>query len=94
MLCSASALSLWSKVGSFKGRHQQASLFTSMHQSDLPIVSDELYIMSLVTLLDTIHANGVAVCCVTSVTPMETQGVFFFKQSQTKISEVIFEYER
>lgn len=26
MLCSASALSLWSKVGSFKGRHQQPSL--------------------------------------------------------------------
>lgn len=38
-------------------------------QYDWPIVPDELHVMSLVTLLDAVHTDGVAVCCVTGVTP-------------------------
>lgn len=34
-----------------------------------PVVSDELHVVSLVTLLDAVHTDGVAVCCVTGVTP-------------------------
>ena len=33
---------------------------------------DELHVVSLVTLFDAVHTDGVAVCCVTGVTPMET----------------------
>lgn len=39
-------------------------------------MSDELHIMSLVTLLDAVHADGVTVCCVTGVTPVGTHIVF------------------
>lgn len=37
--------------------------------SDRPVVSDELHVVSLVTLLDAVHTDGVAVCRVTGVTP-------------------------
>ena len=36
-------------------------------------MSDELHIMSLVTLLDAVHTDGIAVCCVTGVTPVGSQ---------------------
>lgn len=36
-------------------------------------MSDELHVMSLVTLFDAVHTDGVAVCCVTGVTPAGTQ---------------------
>ena len=39
-------------------------------------MSDELHVVSLVTLLDAVHTDGVAVCCVTGVTPVGTQIVF------------------
>lgn len=39
-------------------------------------MSDELHVMSLVTLLDAVHTDGVAVCCVTGVTPVGIQIVF------------------
>ena len=39
-------------------------------------MSDELHIVSLVTLLDAVHTDGVAVCCVTGVTPVGSQIVF------------------
>jgi len=45
----------------------------SIWKSHQPIVSDELHIVSLVTLLDAVHTDGIAVCCVTGVTPMWTQ---------------------
>lgn len=38
---------------------------------DLPIVSDELHVVSLMTLLNAVHTDGIAVCCVTGVTPLE-----------------------
>lgn len=42
-------------------------------------MSDELHIMSLVTLLDAVHADGVAIGCVTGVTPVGTQVMFVTK---------------
>lgn len=36
-------------------------------------MSDELHVVSLVTLLDAVHTDGVAVCCVTGVTPAGSQ---------------------
>lgn len=38
-------------------------------------MSDELHIMSLVTLLDAVHTNGIAVSRVTGVTPVRTQNL-------------------
>lgn len=40
----------------------------------LPIVSNELYVMSLMALLNAVHTDGVAVCGVTGVTS-ERKGV-------------------
>lgn len=39
-------------------------------------MSDELHVMSLVTLLDAVHTDGVAVCCVTGVTSAGSQIAF------------------
>ncbi len=59
----------------FNTRCQLGLSVTTSRQSsnireNLPIVSDELHIVSLVTLLDAVHTDGVAVCCVTGVTPV------------------------
>ena len=40
---------------------------------DLPVMPDELHIVSLVALFDAVHTDGVAVCCVTGVTPIENR---------------------
>lgn len=40
-------------------------------------MSDELHIVSMVTLLDAVHTDGVAVCCVASVTPAKDILGFF-----------------
>lgn len=49
-------------------------------------MSDELHIMSLVTLLDAVHADGVAIGCVTGVTPVGTQVMFVTKTKQANRS--------
>ena len=41
----------------------------------LPVVSDELHVVSLVTLFNAVHADGVAVCCVTGVAPAGKQRI-------------------
>lgn len=51
----------------------QHSCVSTKGQWDWPVVSDELHIVSLVTLLDAVHTDGVAVCCVTGVTPGGSQ---------------------
>lgn len=42
----------------------------SMSQSDRPVMPDELHVVSLVTLLDAVYTDGVAVCRITGVTPV------------------------
>lgn len=37
---------------------------------------DELHVVSLVTLLDAVHTDGVAVCRITGVTPMRKHILF------------------
>lgn len=56
-----------------------ALLFSSnTSQSDPPVMPNELYIVSLMTLLDTVHTDGVAVCRITGVTPAGGTHVLFF----------------
>lgn len=46
---------------------------------------NELHIVSLMTLLDTVHTDGVAVCRVTGVTPAGgTHVLFFFVQPTSR----------
>lgn len=53
--------------------HKAASSVSGvMSRSDRPVVSDELHVVSLVTLLDAVHTDGVAVCRITGVTPVGT----------------------
>lgn len=63
-----------------------------MGHSDLPIVSDELHVMPLVTLLDTVDAYSIAVCCVTGVTPVEIK-FCLLTMMKHKTTAVIFESE-
>lgn len=63
--------------------HSQKNSFV-IFQWDPPVMPNELHIVSLMTLLDTVHTDGVAVCRITGVTPAEEGGethvwlVFFF----------------
>lgn len=52
-------------------------------------MSDELHIMSLVTLLNAVHTDGVAICCVTGVTPVRTQIVFVNHKTVT-VEDILF----
>lgn len=52
-------------------------------------MSDELHVVSLVTLLDAVHADGVAVCRVTGVTPVGAHifiGLHHLRDHQLQIS--------
>lgn len=51
-----------------------------MSQSDPPVMPDELHVVSLMTLLDAVHTDGVAVCGVTGVTPAGERTRFCFVQ--------------
>lgn len=51
----------------------QIILFVCKDFNGLPVMSDELHVVSLVTLFDAVHADGVAVCCVTGVAPAGTR---------------------
>lgn len=57
-------------------RYKESQQFTpnkggvSFH---LPIMPNKLYIMSLVTFLNAVHTDGIAVCCVAGVTSNETK---------------------
>lgn len=65
--------------------HNTALLFSSnMSQSDRPVMPDELHVVSLMTLLDAVHTDGVAVCRVTGVTPVGTRILFCL----TKVTEL------